>query len=96
MQKDTNLITAILLAAAVVGVGFCLYRITQSPTANEALLLSLFMTVLSILASWIVSRHYARISYEDNLKVFARKAAEKVTNLSNELDRLSSFLQKAL
>jgi hypothetical protein len=50
----------------------------------------------SILASWVVSRFYAKASYEDNLKVFALKAAEKVTNLSNELDRLSAFLQKAL
>ncbi len=88
--------TFTLLATTVLGFGYCLWKITKSPTANEALLLSLFMTVLSVLASWIVSRYYAKTSYEDSLKVFARKAAEKVNNLSNELDRLSAFLEKAL
>jgi hypothetical protein len=85
-----------LLVITVFGFGYCLWKITKSPTPNEALLLSLFMTVLSVLASWIISRYYAKASYEDSLKVFARKAAEKVNNLSNELDRLSGFLEKAL
>jgi hypothetical protein len=86
----------ILLIATIAGIAFCLWKITRNPTPNEALLLSLFMTLLSIFASWIVSKHYAKASYEDSLKVFALKAAEKVTNLSNELDRLATFLQKSL
>jgi rubrerythrin len=96
MEKVTRSPAIIILVATLVGLGFCLWKITQNPAPNEALLLSLFMTVLSVLASWIISRHYAKASYEDNLKVFALKAAEKVNNLSNELNRLSAFLQKAL
>lgn len=96
MDGNTKTPAVVILVATVLGIGYCLWKITQSPTANEALLLSLFMTLLSILASWIISRYYAKASYEDNLKIFAFKAAEKVTNLSNELDRLSTFLQKAL
>src|SRR4051794_17024159 len=96
MDKETRSPAVVILIGTVLGVGFCLWKITQSPTANESLLLSLFMTLLSVLASWIVSRFYAKASYEDNLKVFALKAAEKVTNLSTQLDRLSAFLQKAI
>jgi len=96
MDKNSRSPIVVILVATILGIGFCLWKITQSPTPNEALLLSLFMTVLSVLVSWIISRFYAKASYEDNLKVFALKAAEKVTNLSNELDRLSAFLQKAL
>jgi transcription initiation factor IIE alpha subunit len=96
MDKETRSPAVVILIGTVLGVGYCLWKITQSPTANESLLLSLFMTLLSVLASWIVSRFYAKASYEDNLKVFALKAAEKVTNLSTQLDRLSAFLQKAI
>ncbi len=96
MENETRSPRIILLIATILGLGYCLWKITHGATPNEALLLSLFMTVLSVMASWIVSRYYAKASYEDNLKVFALKAAEKVTNLSNELNRLSAFLQKAL
>jgi uncharacterized protein YbaR (Trm112 family) len=54
------------------------------------------LTILSLLGSWIASRHYAELSFNTNLRVFALKAAEKVNNLSNELDRLSAFLQQEL
>jgi ABC-type antimicrobial peptide transport system permease subunit len=85
MENNTRLPGTVVLIATTLGLGYCLWKITQSPTPNEALLLSLFMTVLSVLASWIVSRYYAKASYEDNLKVFALKAAEKVTNLSSTM-----------
>ncbi len=96
MENTTRRPALIVLFTCLLGLGFCLWKITQSPTPNEALLHSLFMTVLSVLASWKVSRHYAKTSYEGSLKVFALKAAEKVNNLSNELNRLSTFLLKAL
>jgi hypothetical protein len=48
------------------------------------------------MASWVVSNYYANYSYDENLRVFALKASEKVTNLSNELSRLSVFLQQEL
>jgi hypothetical protein len=86
-----------LIVAMLVGIGVCLWRITAAaPTPNEALLLSLFLTLLSILGSWIVSRYYSESSFNKSLRIFALKAAEKVTNLSNELDRLSAFVQQEL
>lgn len=40
--------------------------------------------------------YYANYSSDENLRIFALKASEKVTNLSNELTRLSVFLQQEL
>ena len=97
MESENRWVTAVLLVAMIGGVVLCLWRIsTTSPTANEALLLSLFLTFLSIIGSWIASRYYSESSYNKNLRIFALKAAEKVTNLSNELDRLSVFIQQEL
>jgi len=97
METKNSWITGTLMVAVIVGIVTCLWRITQSaPTPNEALLLSLFLTLLSIIASWIVSRYYSESSYNKSLRIFALKAAEKVTNLSNELDRLTVFIQEEL
>jgi len=96
MENESRTPAVIILVATLAGFGYCLWKIAHNPTANEALLLSMFMTVLSVLASWIVSRYYAKASYEDSLRVFALKAAEKVTNLSAQLDRLANFLQESL
>ncbi len=97
METKNGWITGVLIVVMIVGIVACLWRITQSaPTPNEALLLSLFLTPLSIIGSWIVSRFYSESSYNKSLRIFALKAAEKVTNLSNELDRLSVFIQEEL
>ena len=97
METKDNWLSGPLIFAMIVGIIACLWRITQSaPTPNEALLLSLFLTLLSIIASWIVSRYYSESSYNKSLRIFALKAAEKVTNLSNELDRLTVFMQEEL
>ena len=97
METQNRFVTVLLLVAMIGGIGVCLWRIAKSaPTANEALLLSLFLTLLSILASWVASKYYSESSYNTSIRVFALKAAEKVTNLSNELDRLSAFIQQDL
>lgn len=97
METEHRWMTLLLIVAVVGGIGACFWRLAKaSPTANEALLLSLFLTFLSIMGSWIASKYYSESSYNKNLRVFALKAAEKVTNLSNELDRLSAFIQQDL
>ncbi len=97
MESKNRWLTGTLIVVLLAGITICLWRITTAaPTPNEALLLSLFLTFLSILGSWIVSRYYSESSYNKSLRVFALKAAEKVTNLSNELDRLSAFIQQEL
>jgi hypothetical protein len=97
VEGNNRSISIVLVVGIVAGISICLWRIANSsPTANEALLLSLVLTGLSIAASWIVSQYYSETSFNKNLRVFALKAAEKVTNLSNEFDRLSLFLQQEL
>jgi predicted RNA-binding Zn-ribbon protein involved in translation (DUF1610 family) len=97
METENRSMTILLIVAIIGGIAVCLWRITiAAPTANEALLLSLFLTLLSIIGSWIASKYYSESSYNKNIRVFALKAAEKVTNLSNELDRLSAFIQQEL
>lgn len=89
--------TIILLLGMIVGVFICIWIIAKGgTTSSEGLLLSVVLTILSIIGSWIASRFYAEESFNKNLRIFALKAAEKVTNLSNELDRLSVFLQQEL
>jgi hypothetical protein len=86
-----------LISFVLLGVMLCLYIVaTRELSASESLLLSLVLSILSLLGSWVASRYYSEISFNNNLRVFALKAAEKVNNLSNELDRLSVYLQHEL
>ena len=82
-NKSLNII---LLLGVVVGIGVCFWRIVSGNTTdNEALLLSLILTIISILGSWIVSSFYSEYTFSKSLRTFALKASEKVNNLSNEL-----------
>lgn len=97
MQPENRWISGLLLFGMLAGVGFCLWRITRAnPTENEVLLLSFLLTLFSVIGSWIASQYYSASSFNRNQRVFALKAAEKVTNLSNEFDRLAVFLQQEL
>lgn len=76
-------------------------------TNRETTLLGTVLTLLSVGIGWGVSHYYAsedkkaavaeiREFEQRNLRTYALKAAEKVTNLSKELNRLSSYLQEEL
>jgi protein-arginine kinase activator protein McsA len=96
-QMENRFSTGALLSALILAGIVCLWIIAKGGTTQtESLLLGLVLTILSILGSWIASRFYAERSFNKNLRIFALKASEKVTNLSNELDRLSAFLQQEL
>jgi len=87
----------VLVGSLVIAIVLCIVAIALGePTPTEALLLSAVLTLLSIVASWVTAHYYAAYSSARNLKVFALKAAEKVTNLSNEFERLSAFLHQEL
>ena len=98
----------VVLLAIIAGIGACLYFLGSGDLkGRESALLSIVLTGLSILASWVVTAMYAesqhRAAIDDvqeahrtNLRTYALKAAEKVTNLSNELGRLSTYLQQEL
>jgi len=62
------------------GIIFCLYVIaTRTTSPTEVLLLSIILTTLSIIGSWIASRHYAEYSFNRNQRLFALKAADLKT-----------------
>lgn len=63
---------------------------------DGTLLLTLVLTIVATLGSWIAARHYSEHAFNKSLRTFALKAAEKVDNLSKELDRLSIYLQQSL
>ncbi|MBI3994467.1 MAG: hypothetical protein HY349_00690 [Nitrospirae bacterium] len=92
---NKKIMGTLVVTSLFIGVLACVWIIyTRSLTQTEGLLVSVVLTVLSMVASWIASRYYAEASFNRNLWVFALKAAEKVTNLSNELQKLSGYLQQ--
>lgn len=98
----------ILFLAFVLGVIACLYLISQGKlTDRESAMLGILVTILSVLASWIITEMYGTSQYKaainevrdehrNNLRIYALKAAEKVNNLSNELNKLSIYLEEEL
>lgn len=101
------IIVAIILAIAA-GLVVCLFFSGSATLTNrESVLIGLFVAMLSILVTWIVTHLYSKTDlqatiaatkkeYADNIRTFCIKAAEKVLNLSNELVRLRNNLQTAL
>lgn len=104
---NTNVRT-IIIFVFLLGILLCVYSIgSGSLTSRESLLLSVLLTVLSILASWIIAHIYSESQYKEalhevqethkaNLRTYAKKAAEKVNNLSNELGRLAAYMDEEL
>lgn len=102
--------SASFMAPIVLGTGVlvCILLIALGDlSSRESAMLSLILTALSVLASWSLAVRQSRIEASEaidrvqevnqtNLRTFALKAAEKVTTLSNELTRLSLFLEEEL
>jgi hypothetical protein len=98
----------IVVLAIAIGIIVSIYLLGKGDmSARESALMSILLTGLSILASWVAtamyadSQHKAAIEevqelHKSNLRTYALKAAEKVTNLSNELAKLSVYLQQEL
>lgn len=74
---------------------------------TEVVLLGVLQTIFSLAAGWLVTHAYAKSSedravrnveelHQKNLRIFALKAAEKVENLSRELNRLAIYLSQEL
>ncbi|WP_331346791.1 hypothetical protein [Cellvibrio sp. UBA7661] len=92
----------------VVGVIVCISIISFGTLSNkESALLSLLLTILSVIVSWLVSKRYSdsqhakailevKEMHSENLRTYALKAAEKVNNLSLQLNRLSTYLEMEL
>lgn len=80
---------------------------TKQLTNIENMLLSQLQMILSIIVTWIITHLYsqqqqynvlsqAEESHRTNLRSYARQAAEKVNNLSEQLDKLSEYLRVEL
>ncbi len=104
----SNFVKYCIAGAFLLGIGFCVYFISgRNLTATEAGLLSIVLTILSVLVTWIVphiysgSQHKKAIeeveeSHRTNLRTYALKAAEKVNNLSTQLSLLAAYLDESL
>lgn len=110
MQKNwlQNIIILIITLSAITGLFISFSFFTKNNlTANEQVLFSIILTVCSAVVSWVISHIYYQKSHEEsieeiqkesksNLKVFGTKAAEKVKNLSSEINNLKNYLKEEL
>lgn len=104
----STLVRVILFLSFLIGIVGCIYIINQGKmTDRESAMLGILVTILSVLASWIITEMYGTAQYRaaiqdvreehrNNLRTYALKAAEKVNNLSNELNKLSIYLEEEL
>ena len=102
-MQPKNPVTLGILSFCVLFIVIVVFVVYKSTTATESALSALLLTLISIVATWIVADLYANYTrkqeienlneaHEKSLRMYALKAAEKVMNLSKELDRLSEFL----
>lgn len=94
-----GLMAGILIALWIAG--------NRELTSTESVLLGILLSSASMLASWLVTHLYSQMSLRDtikqatdsnteNIRSLGVRAAEKVLNLSNELQRLVDSLTTAL
>jgi transcription elongation factor Elf1 len=107
-KKISFILRWVLFGCFAAGIAVCIFFITQSTmTDRESAMLGILLTILSVLASWIITDMYGAAQYSEtlrevkdehrnNLRTYALKAAEKVNNLSNELNKLSLYLEQEL
>lgn len=103
-----NYIKYIITGAFIAGIGLSIYFISAGNlTPKESALVSVILTTLAILATWVITDIYTKSQYkkaieevqqahQTNLRTYALKAAEKVNNLSDQLNRLAAYLEEAL
>jgi hypothetical protein len=95
-MENKGLVYSLLFVAILSG-AFCLWSINSgTPTPKESLLLAFILTISTTIASLLITQYYAEKSSRRELRTFAKKAAEKVTNLSKQMDMLSVSLQQEL
>lgn len=97
-------VTVGLVALIVLGL---VYTATQDTlTSTEAVLLTVLAAAASMLVSWLATHQYSQHSERkaveqakeestENTRNLGKRAVEKVLNLSNELRRLTMFLEEA-
>ena len=98
----------ILVSILAVGILVCLaFAANGISDPTENVLMSIILTLFSIIATWLASHAYGQANqkaavqdvkefHQERLRMYALKAAEKVTTLSNQLQNLSAYLQEEL
>lgn len=88
--------------------GWIFWYVSQTELSTQLnTLFNVLLTIFSIIISLIISQYYFDSSrqqtideikkdYQKNNKLYSQKAAEKVDNLSNELTKLSIYLQQSI
>ncbi|HEV7952022.1 MAG TPA: hypothetical protein VGO98_01465 [Candidatus Saccharimonadales bacterium] len=105
LQKFIIGLTAFLLLGLIVWIFWFLSQTALSAQLNT--LFNVLLTVFSVLLSLVMSHYYfdssrqstiegIKSDYKKNNKLYSQKAAEKVDNLSNELTKLSIYLQQSI
>ena len=106
LSTPSAILWALLLGVAFI-VGVLLIISLAELTNRETTLLGTVLTLISVMIGWGISHYYStqdkkaaieeiREFEQKNLRTYALKAAEKVTNLSKELNRLSAYLEEEL
>jgi hypothetical protein len=111
-QTKTTAIPGWVPILVTIGLGLttiiCLWIAgTRQLTNTESVLLGVLLSAASMLVSWLATHVYSVISvkdsvaeatqaYSDNIRTLGVRAAEKVLNLSNQLQRLSESMNSAL
>lgn len=107
-KAGTSVALSVAIVAGIISiVGIIIAISVATLTSKESTLLSTFLTFLAVGIGWGISHYYAtqdkakaiadvRDFEQRTLRTYALKAAEKVTNLSRELNRLSAYLQEEL
>jgi predicted RNA-binding Zn-ribbon protein involved in translation (DUF1610 family) len=104
MQMLRNILIGILVFAILLNL---LFLSLGDLTSREVGLLSTLLAILSIAGSWVVAHVYAQKSnekaiaevkelHQSNLRTYGLNAAEKVNNVSIQLNRLAGYLEDAL
>ena len=105
MQKIIIGFTGILLTSLIVWIFWYISQTTL--TTQLSTLFNVLLAIFSVLLSLVISHFYFDSSrrqniesikndYKKNNKLYSQKAAEKVDNLSNELTKLSFYLQQSI
>lgn len=95
----TNLKLRIQLSLWVIcvfGSVACIWVVARgpSPSSSESLVVSVLLFVLSSISSIIVGHYYARISTSEKIDTIAERSAEKMINLTAQIDGLSAYLEE--
>jgi positive regulator of sigma E activity len=101
MKTEMRWVQMIVALISALGVLVALLSISLASnlTNRENAMLGVIVAILTTLASWLISRHYAIESNQQTaaskIDTVARQSTEKILNLSKQLFEIEDFLEEA-